>query len=632
MENNNHLEINEISLLVADHIHAMLAYWDKNQICRFANKAYMEWFGMTREDMVDKITMKELLGPLYELNLPYITEVLKGKEQQFERSIRTPSGDVKDSIANYHPHILNGEVKGFFVHVADITFQKEREREIRRIDEILDKTNEVARIGTWEVDLIKNRVTWSRITREIHEVGPDYEPELDTAINFFKQGRSRDIIRTAIANAISEGTTYDVEVELVTGKGNVIWARSIGQAEFEDGVCKRLYGFFQDIDEVKRSREHIKTLNEELRSLFDAAYVSIIGTDKNGLITHFNKGAEILLQYTAKEMIGIATPALIHVKEEVEKRGEELSDIYGKTIEGFDVFVEQVKHDEHDAHEWTYIRKDGSTFPVQLVITAIKDMDGTIKGFLGIATDISVLKKAEEETISLLDITKDQNERLKNFAHIVSHNLRSHSGNIDMLLDLYIEETPEVRDNEFVTLLKTSVNNLKETIANLNEVVLMNTSVADKAISINLSDAIDNAVNSVSQIAKDAEITISNEVAKNITILGLPAYIDSILLNFVTNGIKYRSLNRLAKIVFKAVQTPQYIILDIADNGVGIDMDRNRSKLFGMYKTFHGNEDARGIGLFITKNQVESMGGRIEVESELNKGTTFKVYLKYQEK
>ncbi|MDR3681576.1 MAG: PAS domain S-box protein [Flavipsychrobacter sp.] len=619
-------------MLVADHIHAMLAYWDKNQICRFANKAYMEWFGMTREDMVDKITMKELLGPLYELNLPYITEVLKGKEQQFERSIRTPSGDVKDSIANYHPHILNGEVKGFFVHVADITFQKEREREIRRIDEILDKTNEVARIGTWEVDLIKNRVTWSRITREIHEVGPDYEPELDTAINFFKQGRSRDIIRTAIANAISEGTTYDVEVELVTGKGNVIWARSIGQAEFEDGVCKRLYGFFQDIDEVKRSREHIKTLNEELRSLFDAAYVSIIGTDKNGLITHFNKGAEILLQYTAKEMIGIATPALIHVKEEVEKRGEELSDIYGKTIEGFDVFVEQVKHDEHDAHEWTYIRKDGSTFPVQLVITAIKDMDGTIKGFLGIATDISVLKKAEEETISLLDITKDQNERLKNFAHIVSHNLRSHSGNIDMLLDLYIEETPEVRDNEFVTLLKTSVNNLKETIANLNEVVLMNTSVADKAISINLSDAIDNAVNSVSQIAKDAEITISNEVAKNITILGLPAYIDSILLNFVTNGIKYRSLNRLAKIVFKAVQTPQYIILDIADNGVGIDMDRNRSKLFGMYKTFHGNEDARGIGLFITKNQVESMGGRIEVESELNKGTTFKVYLKYQEK
>jgi hypothetical protein len=75
----------------------------------------------------------------------------------------------------------------------------------------------------------------------------------------------------------------------------------------------------------------------------------------------------------------------------------------------------------------------------------------------------------------------------------------------------------------------------------------------------------------------------------------------------------------------------EYIELSIIDNGLGIDLKKHKAKLFGMYKTFHHNKDARGIGLFITKNQIESLGGKIEVESEIDKGTTFKIYLKYEE-
>lgn len=119
----------EMSSLVANQINAMLAYWDAQLICRFANNAYLEWFGRTKEEMVDKMSIQELLGPqLYAKNLPYIQEALKGNKQVFERAIPTPDGkSVRHSLATYFPHVVNGTVNGFFVHVADVSYIKELE-------------------------------------------------------------------------------------------------------------------------------------------------------------------------------------------------------------------------------------------------------------------------------------------------------------------------------------------------------------------------------------------------------------------------------------------------------------------------------------------------------------------------
>ncbi|MEO6098620.1 MAG: PAS domain-containing protein [Fibrobacteria bacterium] len=114
---------------ISDHIDAMLAYWDKDLVCRFANKAYTRWFGKSPEEMIGKITIRELLGPLYEKNAPFIRGALNGEKQTFERTIQTPGGEIRFSLANYYPDVENGEVKGFFVHVADITPIKVLEQE-----------------------------------------------------------------------------------------------------------------------------------------------------------------------------------------------------------------------------------------------------------------------------------------------------------------------------------------------------------------------------------------------------------------------------------------------------------------------------------------------------------------------
>lgn len=123
--------LGELALLISDQVNAMLAYWDKDLVCRFANSAYVDWFGKTKEQMINNIRIDELLGPLYEKNLPYIQSVLLGKKQLFEREIPKPDGSgIRHSLATYIPDINNGKVLGFFVHVAEVTYLKDLEKEI----------------------------------------------------------------------------------------------------------------------------------------------------------------------------------------------------------------------------------------------------------------------------------------------------------------------------------------------------------------------------------------------------------------------------------------------------------------------------------------------------------------------
>ena len=128
------------------------------------------------------------------------------------------------------------------------------------------------------------------------------------------------------------------------------------------------------------------------------------------------------------------------------------------------------------------------------------------------------------------------------------------------------------------------------------------------------------------------EVEIVNEIDSECTIMYNAAYLQSVLYNIISNAIRYRHSDRKPKIIIRLDREDDFTILTIKDNGIGIDLKRNGKKLFGMYKTFTTKPDSRGLGLFITKNQIDAMGGIIKVESELNIGTTFKIYIKWQKK
>jgi len=118
-----------VAKTVVGDIDAMLGYWDKNQRCRFANAAYLKWFGREPRDMLG-IPIHELLGPIYDLNLLHIRSALQGEVQVFERTIPLPDGSVRHTIASYYPDVSNGTVNGFSAHVTDVTRMKEMELEL----------------------------------------------------------------------------------------------------------------------------------------------------------------------------------------------------------------------------------------------------------------------------------------------------------------------------------------------------------------------------------------------------------------------------------------------------------------------------------------------------------------------
>ncbi|TVR17435.1 MAG: sensor histidine kinase [Balneolaceae bacterium] len=245
--------------------------------------------------------------------------------------------------------------------------------------------------------------------------------------------------------------------------------------------------------------------------------------------------------------------------------------------------------------------------------------------------DITDYQENLDRIKQLLSIQEKQNEKLLNFTHIVSHNLRSHTANMQGLLSLLKMDDPEIFDNPYVDLMNTSAENLNDTIANLNEVLEMTFGDPDDKISVNLYKTVDKSIKSVSTLAKEAGVSLYNEIDKDVAVKSIPAYLDSIVFNMLTNGIKFHRAGVDSYVRVTSSRKDSFLVIQFEDNGVGVDLSLHGEKLFGMYKTFHSHVESKGLGLFITKNQIEVMDGKIDVESEVNKGTTFTIYLPYED-
>jgi len=248
----------------------------------------------------------------------------------------------------------------------------------------------------------------------------------------------------------------------------------------------------------------------------------------------------------------------------------------------------------------------------------------SVVGIRGVFQDIDDHKQKEEHLQKTSDLIASQNSRLFNFAHIVSHNLRSHSSNLALIVQL-IEETED--KDEKLSLL-SNIGDISEslnmTIAHLNEVVTIQTNTNKHKEKVSFETILNQVTNSIGSIIRINKASIQTDFSKAESIEYIPAYLESILLNLLTNAIKYKHSDRDPEIYVKTyLNEDKRVVLELKDNGAGIDLEKFGDKLFGMYKTFHYNSDAVGIGLFITKNQIEALNGEIKVESEVNKGTKF---------
>lgn len=499
----------------------------------------------------------------------------------------------------------------------DISQRVATEKELAENKETLEQTSKLSRVGGWDLDLINNRLYWTSMTKEIHEVPPDYEPDFRTAVNFYKDGASRELIVSGLTNALENGQPLGVaEVQIVTAKGNEIWVRAVGDVRRdENGNPIGIYGSFQDIDKQKRTElkleESHKLLTQLTRNVPGAVYQFEI--DSAGLVKFNYVSHGVMSLYPGAKVDTEAPLRDFIVKLVAADEVDRVTDTILAASKKLQPFFIEFKYADEKGIRWY----ESSAQPERTTSGSVV--------WHGYIQDITDRKKQRFELQEFVDVTAEQNKRLLNFTYIISHNIRSHVANLIGILGI-LDSDDEQAHHTFLPLMRESVSNLDESIRNLNEVVSIQSKVGLNRSEVNLLSLLNKTLLNLKMITKDAGAEIITDIPESLSVMSNPAYLESILLNLVSNSIKYRSPDRPLVVRVSAWTENEGLFLEVEDNGLGIDMEKYRDVVFGMYKTFHGNKDSKGLGLFISKTQAEALGGRIEIRSEVNKGTVVSVY------
>ncbi len=274
--------------------------------------------------------------------------------------------------------------------------------------------------------------------------------------------------------------------------------------------------------------------------------------------------------------------------------------------------------------EYRMISKDCEIVWIRDIVSVHHEDAGTI--LRGIMIDITKHKEADADLHNSLQLVNEQKKRLMNFSYIVSHNLRSHNANIQSIINLVQMSDSEDERNELISHLQTVSDSLNETMKHLGDLVNIQTNITLVTEPLQVNHYIETTKKILSELIVSKNVTIINNVPENAIVNYSPAYLESIILNLVSNGIRYSHTDRKPFIKLDWAEEHGFHVLRVTDNGQGIDLKRFGDKMFGMYKTFHGNPEARGVGLFMTRSQIEAMGGHITVDSEPGKGSTFSVF------
>ena len=547
----------------------------------------------------------------------------------FLQRFKTINGDYKTIQWTSTPEIATGRIFGIG---RDITEKHFLELELKDTKQMLEQTNKVAKVGGWSLDVDSKKVYWSSVTKEIHGVSPDYEPDLLTGINFYKEGESREKILNVLDIAFAKGRPWNLELQIINANGKEIWVKAIGSVEMEDGQCKRMYGTFQDINDSKLSEISLKLALErqdelnkvlsnqinllkiqdktiekiqEFKFMADAVPQIIWTTKANGIPDYFNEHWYTYTGLSVEKSLSNGWGTILH-PDDLERSLKIWHEAVttGKTYE-----VEyRFKRFSDGAYKWHL----GRGLPM-------KNDAGEIVKWFGSCTDIDEYKRALE--------LESKINQYEDFNRIVAHNLRGPAGSIKMLLDLLVkEDCGVIEQRDLLTMLTQSSDILSET---LNELM----KVLEVRNNRNLPFDDCDIAEMVSYTERMLKGQIKSKQAILTTNLSCPTvkfpklYLESIFYNIISNALKYSKIDIAPQILITCEKLNDKTLITFKDNGLGIDLNRHQENLFKLNKVFHRGFDSKGVGLFMTKTQIEIFGGSIWVDSEPGVGSTFFVEL-----
>ena len=466
-------------------------------------------------------------------------------------------------------------------------------------------------VAYWKVNLLNQQISWSEHFNSLVGNPDTGDDQFEYFLNEILHLDYRYDFRNLFEGLTLQSKPFSFELRLKLENGKYRWFECRNLKSRDKGAGDTAVLLFVNIHQAKRDQY---TIEENFFYYRETAEMTSTGgwylDVVNGNVYWDNVTKKILncpLDYEPKPQ-----DKLQFYAQEYQEKAKMMFDKCTRYGIPFRAEIKMLTH--HNREFW--VRATGKP---------VYSEDQEIIGVRGIFQDIDETKTNELNLQNSLDIIAAQNSRLFNFAHIISHNLRSHSSNLSLISQLLLEAKNEKDKLDLLTNVEDISANLEEAINHLNEIATNQIDLKKQRKLIKFKDCLDVVMISTSSLInrENAQIIANFEDLDEIDYIS--EYLESILLNLITNAIRYKQKGRRPVIHLQTFRENGNSYLEVSDNGSGIDLDLHGDKMFGMYKTFHRHPEAKGIGLFITKNQVEVMGGAISVTSTVNIGTTFKI-------
>lgn len=359
---------------------------------------------------------------------------------------------------------------------------------------------------------------------------------------------------------------------------------------------------------------HNSTTNPKNRYLFEhffelsADLLCIAGFD--GFFKKINPAVSQLLGYTNEELFSKPINELVYIEDQeyTAKVRKEL--LNNKPLLNF---------------ENRYVTKSGDI--VWLSWTSMPIVDQKL--VYAIAKNITHNKKLEEERNLLLSKFTKTNNDLKKLSYTSSHDLRSPVNNLLSIFSLL--DVTKIEDSEtlqFLEMLQSATETLKETLNNYVDILILEDKEVAQIEEIDFSTSLNTVILSINSLIQKSKAIINIDFSQLEKVNFNKSYLESIFLNLLTNSIKYALPGSLPNISIYSRKTDRVDQLIFSDKGIGFDMNIVKDQIFGLHQKFNNHIDSKGIGLYLVNNHITSLGGKIDVESKINEGTTFTISFK----
>ncbi|SEA46122.1 PAS domain S-box-containing protein [Flavobacterium gillisiae] len=495
---------------------------------------------------------------------------------------------------------------------------KKTNDEIKESNEKYDIVAKATSDTIWDWKIQEDNLFWSKGIKSIF--GYDQEQIGDSSKWWFDNIHPEDSIKMSIKlySFIEQKTqNWQDEYRFKCADNTYKYVLDRGfLLKDENGKAIRMIGAIQDITKQKEEELRLKLLETVIVQTKDSIIITEANFNKRKLpkIVYVNPAFSVMTGYSSFEVIG-KSPDLLRGSNSDKKNIKKI--------------ISAIKNKEDSTIEMIAYTKNEEEFWLRFSMIPIYNSDNDLTNWVSIQRDVSEEKKQENEKEQLMRELTQNNKDLKQFSYITSHNLRAPLSNLTGLLNL-LEDIPVTNPElqEILNGFNKSTHLLNETINDLTKVMVIKDNPSIQKEVVILKEVFENIFSQLTLQIKTHQPIVTIDFEKAPVLEINKPYIESILLNLLTNSIKYKSENKTLKISVSTYEVENYTTLIFEDNGIGIDLERNHDKVFGLYQRFHNYPDSKGLGLYLVKSQVEAMGGTISIDSQVDKGTIFTLTFK----